>query len=174
MMKAGPSVSGYRPWYQTTVKLLGLRVLVVSVDGKGSVKGQVSCRKMNASEPLKRRGSPPGRKDYMMSEPTSSILVGKSMGATCLLPMRHPAYRRHESMGGVCTERENLSLRCEGKASSCRHSKGDTTDARHRGGTLRSSDEVAVMAMERRGRIIWPLLKKETVEGSKQKQEVLT
>jgi hypothetical protein len=159
MMKVGPSASGYRPWYQTTVKLLGLRVLVVSIDGKGPVKGQVSCRKMNASEPLKRR-----RKDYLMSEPTSSSVVGKSMGGTCLLPMRHPAYRRHESMGGICMERENLSLRCEGKASSRRHGKGDNTDARHRGGTPRSSEEVAVMAMERRGRIIWPLLKKETVE----------
>ncbi len=160
MMKVGPSISGYRPWYQTAVKLLGLRVLVVSVDGKGPIKGQVSCRKTNVSEPPMRH-----RKDYLMSEPTSSILVGISMGGACLRPMRHPVYRRRESMGGVSMERENLSLRCKGKASSRRHGKGDNTDARHRGGTPCSSAEVSVMDMERRGRIIWPLLKKETVEG---------
>ncbi len=32
--------------------------------------------------------------------------------------------------------------------------KGESTDARHRGGVTRSSDEVSVMGMERRGYIV--------------------
>jgi hypothetical protein len=34
--------------------------------------------------------------------------------------------------------------------------EGESTDAGHRGGPTRSSIEVSVMEMERRGRIIWP------------------
>ena len=34
--------------------------------------------------------------------------------------------------------------------------KGESTDAGHRGGPTRSSVEVSVMEMERRGWIIWP------------------
>jgi len=167
MMKAGPSVSECRFRYQTTAKLLGLNVPVVSVGGKGTPRCQVPDRKANANEPLRRR-----RKDYLMSEPMSNSIIGISMGGTCLLPMRHPAYKRREPMGGVCTERENLSSRCKGKTSSSGHCKRESTDARHGGGTSRISDEVPVMGMERRGRIIWPFSMRETAEGAIQKQEV--
>ncbi|WP_090632642.1 hypothetical protein, partial [Parapedobacter indicus] len=167
MMKVGPSVSEYRFRYQTTAKLLGLNVPVVSVVGKGIRRCQVSDGKANVSEPPMRR-----RKDYLMSEPMSSIIIGISMEGTCLLSMRHPAYRRRDPMGGVCMERENLSWRCEGKTPSGGHRKGESTDALHGGGTLRSSDEVPVMGMERRGRIIWPISMRETAEGAIQKQEV--
>ena len=34
--------------------------------------------------------------------------------------------------------------------------EGESTDAEHRGGPTRSSVEVSVMEMERRGWIIWP------------------
>ncbi len=34
--------------------------------------------------------------------------------------------------------------------------EGESTDAEHRGGPTRSSVEVSVMGMERRGWIIWP------------------
>jgi len=33
--------------------------------------------------------------------------------------------------------------------------KCESTDARHRGGTTRSSDEICVMQMERRGCAVW-------------------
>jgi len=33
--------------------------------------------------------------------------------------------------------------------------EGESTDAENRGGVIRSSDEVPVMGMERRGCIIW-------------------
>jgi len=36
--------------------------------------------------------------------------------------------------------------------------EGESTDAGHRGGPTRSSIEVSVMEMERRGWIIWPYL----------------
>ena len=51
-------------------------------------------------------------------------------------------------------ERGNLSSRCEGKTSSGEPDKRESTDAGHRGGSARSSGEVPVMGMERRGRRI--------------------
>ncbi len=51
-------------------------------------------------------------------------------------------------------ERGNLSSRCEGKTSSGEPDKRESTDAGHRGGSARSSAEVPVMGMERRGRRI--------------------
>jgi len=47
----------------------------------------------------------------------------------------------------------NLRSRCKGKGASAKR-EADNTDARSRGGPTRSSGEVAVMAMERRGRVI--------------------
>jgi hypothetical protein len=47
----------------------------------------------------------------------------------------------------------NLRSRCKGKGSSAKR-EADSTDARSRGGATRSSDEAAVMAVERRGRVI--------------------
>jgi hypothetical protein len=34
--------------------------------------------------------------------------------------------------------------------------EGESTEARHRGGVTRSSDEGPVMGLERRGGIVWP------------------
>lgn len=47
----------------------------------------------------------------------------------------------------------NLRLRCKGKGTSPK-GEADITDAQPRDGATRSSDEVAVMAMKRRGRVI--------------------
>lgn len=47
----------------------------------------------------------------------------------------------------------NLRQRWKGKGTSPK-GKADSTDAQPRGGATRSSNEVAVMAMEQRGRII--------------------
>ena len=49
----------------------------------------------------------------------------------------------------------NLRPRCQGKGSSAPR-KADSTKTRSRGGAARSSGEVAVMALERRGRVIEP------------------
>ena len=96
------------------------------------------------------------RKDKMMSKLKSSINFGISKEVTCLPVLWHPAYRRRELITGVCMERENLSSRCEGKSPSNGDCKGESTDAWHGGGTSRSSEEVAVMAVERRGSIVGP------------------
>ena len=47
----------------------------------------------------------------------------------------------------------NLRLRCKGKGTSPK-GEAERTDAQPRGGATRSSAEVAVMAMERRGRVV--------------------
>lgn len=47
----------------------------------------------------------------------------------------------------------NLRLRCQGKGPIAQH-EADSTDAQPRGGATRSSEEVAVMAMDRRGRVV--------------------
>lgn len=69
---------------------------------------------------------------------------------------RHPAYRRHDLTAGSIRERAKLSSRCKRKTPSRCTFKGESTEARHGGRTLRSSDEVPVMGMERRARIILP------------------
>jgi hypothetical protein len=99
------------------------------------------------------------RKDKMMSKLKCSINFGISKEVICLPVLWHPAYRRRELITGVCMESrikfgtgcENLSSRCEGKSPSNGDCKGESTDAWHGGGTSRSSEEVAVMAVERRG-----------------------
>lgn len=67
---------------------------------------------------------------------------------------RHPAYRWHDLTTGSIKERAKLSSRCKRKTPSRCTFKGESTEARHGGRTTRISDEVPVMGMERRGRII--------------------
>lgn len=43
--------------------------------------------------------------------------------------------------------------------------KNESTDANHRGGTTRSSDEISVMEMERRGRVVRYCLKNQLLKA---------
>lgn len=104
---------------------------------------------MNVNEQLMRC-----RKDKMVSKLKSSINFGISEEVTCLSVLWHLADWWRELITGVCMERENLSSRCERKSPSNGDCKGESTDAWHGGGTSRSSEEVAVMAVERRGSIV--------------------
>src|ERR1035437_8266714 len=70
-----------------------------------------------------------------------------------LRPARHPAFRRRECGSGSDMEPWNLSSRCKGKGTSGTPARL-STDARHRGGTTRSSVERPLMGRERRGRVI--------------------
>lgn len=63
--------------------------------------------------------------------------VRMSVGGACLRPTRQPVHRRHDLVAGFDMERGNLTRSV-------------------RGGATRSSDEAAVMAVERRGCVIWP------------------
>jgi len=89
-----------------------------------------------------------------MPKPRSSINLGISKEATCLLILRHPEYRWHELNAGFYLEQENLSSGCQEKISSCQDSKIESIDAWHGGGNFRSSEEVSVMEMERREVVI--------------------
>src|SRR5258708_37577046 len=73
-----------------------------------------------------------------MSKPGGDPSSGISSGEPCSLPERHPACRRREAQPGSCTERENLSLRCQGRRPSGAHRKDHSTEAEHRGGAARS------------------------------------
>jgi len=89
-----------------------------------------------------------------MPKPGDCHSSGISLGDVLRLPKRHPAWRRREPQSGSCTERENLAGDAKGKGTSGSNRKADSTDAPERGGLLRSSEEAAVMVVERRGRVI--------------------
>jgi hypothetical protein len=90
----------------------------------------------------------------MMSKPRVDPTFGISSVDVLILTERHPACRRHESQPGSCKERGNLAGDAKGKGTSGSNRKAESTDAPERGGLLRSSDEAAVMVVERRGRAI--------------------
>jgi len=78
---------------------------------------------------------------------------GAVSATSCLRTTRHPAFRRRECGSGSDTEPWNLSSRWQGNGTSGTFARL-STDARHRGGTTRSSVEGPVMGRERRGRVI--------------------
>ena len=73
-----------------------------------------------------------------------------------ILPERHPACRRREARSGFRMERENLLPDVKGQAASGSNREGESTDAEHRDGVARSSDEGSVMELERRGCVVQP------------------
>ena len=77
----------------------------------------------------------------MTSEPGSYTCSGMSMGDTYLLPIRCPAYRRHDSYSGCRTELENRVGDEKGKCTSGQNHEAESTDALARDGLLRSSEE---------------------------------
>src|SRR6266496_176373 len=107
-----------------------------------------------------------------MSKPGGDPSSGISLGDALRLPERHPACRRREAQPGSCTERENLSLRCQGRRPSGAHRKDQSTEAEHKGGAARSRDEGSVMGLDRRGCVVQPRLRanrrrKEPVDKAK-------
>src|ERR1017187_3964623 len=89
-----------------------------------------------------------------MSKPRVDPTFGISSVDVLILTERHPACRWREAQPGSCKERENLAGDAKGKGSSGSNRKAESTDAPERGGLLRSSDEAAVMVVERRERVI--------------------
>ena len=83
-------------------------------------------------------------------------------GRSCGSPRRCPVYRWRELVAGAGTEQENLSPRyrrpvemgkvgplvARGRPPTGGHREGQSTDAGHRGGPARSSDEGLVMGLE--------------------------
>ena len=90
-----------------------------------------------------------------MSKPRVDPTFGISSVDVLILTERHPACRWREAQPGSCKERENLAGdAAKGKGPSGANRKAESTDAPERGGPLRSSEEAAVMVVERRGRVI--------------------
>jgi len=89
-----------------------------------------------------------------MSKPRVDPTFGISSVDVLILAERHPACRWREAQPGSCKERENLAGDAKGKGPSGANRKAESTDAPERGGLLRSSEEAAVMVVERRGRVI--------------------
>jgi hypothetical protein len=77
----------------------------------------------------------------------------KSLRETCLLLRRQSVYRWHELTTGFSTERGNLARGVKGNPQ-VPNSMRENTDIRDRGGATRSSEEAAVMDVERRGCVI--------------------
>ena len=89
-----------------------------------------------------------------MSEPGVDPSSGKSSGDGMRPPERHPACRRREPRLGSRAERQNLAGDGKGKGTSGSNREAESTDAPARGGLPRSSNEAAVMAVERREQAI--------------------
>ena len=89
-----------------------------------------------------------------MSKPGVDPTSGISSEDVLIPTERHPACRRREARPGSGMERENLAGDAKGKGASGCNREAESTDAPERDGLPRSSVEGAVMALERRGRVI--------------------
>ena len=78
----------------------------------------------------------------MLSKGVIASSAPMSSSETCLRLERQPVYRRHDLCPGFSMERGNLGL------------NGRYLQLWHRGGATRSSEEAAVMDVERRGCVI--------------------
>jgi hypothetical protein len=104
---------------------------------------------MSESEPLMTH-----RKGFKtLSKRGSDNNARKSVGGACLRPARQPVHRRHDLITGFNMERGNLTRGAKGNLRVA-DTTSENTNTRGRGGAARSSNEVTVMAMERRGRVI--------------------
>ncbi len=146
-MRERPLAAGLQDQAANHLELLWSRARVVSVKEKARNTCQVGIGKTSASEPSMKR-----RKAKMMSKPGSTGCPGISAEETCLLSARHPAFRRRESeFRLVHGTWEPVASMPREKSKWWPH-EDQSTDARHRGGTTRSSEEGCVMRLERRGR----------------------
>ncbi len=172
VMEVGPPGSPNRRRAQTAAVSCRSRAGVGSDCGKGPLSaGQVSDEKTNRVEPLlthrnvERRHRNRGL--WVFPGRRRTGWWAGSQGAACVLPWWCPVYRWRELVVGAGVEQENLSSRYrrpvwagrgwpvgrrEGGPGVSRNHNGQSTDARHRGGPARSSDEGLVMRLERRGR----------------------
>ncbi len=76
------------------------------------------------------------------------MCFGTSVGETCLLPARHPAFRRRESGIRLIHGTWEPVVSMLREKSKWRPHKDQSTNARHGGGTTRTSEEGCVMRLE--------------------------
>ena len=150
-MKEGPSGSAIRSLIPSHRGPLWSKATVVSA---AETLGRLIPAGAVERGERKRTVDEVSKSDQMMSKPRVDPTFGISSVDVLILTERHPACRRRESQPGSCKERENLAGDAKGKGTSGSNRKADSTDAPERGGLLRSSEEAAVMVVERRGRVI--------------------
>lgn len=129
--------------------LLRPKVVVVSDGEKADLIRQVSDEKVSASEPLMTH-----RNGFQLLP--KRVAVGSariSVDVTCLRSTWQPVYRRHELITGLDTERGNLTWDAKRKDQVVTAVRPNT-NVQVRGGAVRSSDEEAVIALERRSCVI--------------------
>jgi hypothetical protein len=124
---------------------------VVSVKSKGVARPrQIRSAKANESEPLMK-----GRKNIQtVSKPGSQDISGSSASEVLFTTGMTPGFKaararirlKHGTLEPVVSMQRERHKR--------RPREADSTDARHRDGTTRSSVERPVMGLERRGRVI--------------------
>ena len=129
--------------------LLRSKVVVVSDGEKADLIRQVRDEKVSASEPLMTHRNA----FQLLSKRAEACTARISVGVTCLQTTWQPVYRRHELITGLDTERGNLAWDAKGKDQVVTAMSLNTND-HARGGAVRSSDEKAVMALERRNCVI--------------------
>ena len=129
--------------------LLRSKVVVVSDGEKADLIRQVSDEKVSASEPLMTHRNA----FQLLSKRAEACTARISVDVTCLRSTWQPVYRWHELITGLDTERGNLAWDAKGKDQVVTAMSLNTND-HARGGAVRSSDEKAVMALERRNCVI--------------------
>src|SRR5579883_2536659 len=102
----------------------------------------------------------------MMSKLERDNSLGISLAATYVLARRHPVWRRRERTSGSRVERQNPSLRCEGRT------PREQTSSRRSVPMLGTAAERFVVVLtaresefERRDRVIWRLFFGQPVMG---------
>ena len=149
MMGVRPPEAGLQELASNHLMLLRLRDAVVSVQEKAIQNRQVCGEKMSASELLMTH-----RNGFQtLSKRAAVCSARRSLKGTCLLLRRQSVCRRHEFTTGFSTERGNLARGVKGNPQ-VPNSTRESTDTRDRGGATRSSEEAAVMDVERRGCVI--------------------
>lgn len=113
-------------------------------------KPQVTCR--NSLDDIES-----GFETLTRDEPDGSLFIGQVVSgmhaARAWVRLLHGTWEPVVSRDGQ-TVAYSLRLAGYGRSPSGRNRKGESTDARHRGGPARSSDEGSVMGLERRGRAV--------------------
>jgi hypothetical protein len=144
-----PLATGLQEQVANHCKRLGSKVRVVSVTEKVSVK----VSGMNQ----RRRTTVNCRLRVVTAQMTSKLGGDVTPGLACTKPAYGTGGVRHR--GSVSLVRApmlncgNLRRRWQGKGTSEKR-EAESTEAPPRGGATRSSDEVTVIVMERRGRVI--------------------
>ncbi len=110
-----------------------------------------------SGENQRRRTTVNCRSSVESAQMTSKPGLDVTPGSAWRMPAYWPCGVRHRGSASLVRAPMlncgNLRSRCQGKGTSA-NCEADSTDARSRDGATRSSDEVAVMVMERRGRVI--------------------